>query len=239
MPSPSPRALTLDLDDTLWPIAPAIARAERAAEAFLLRHAPRTAARYPRAALRTLREQVACERPDLAHDLAAQRLLTLRRALAESGDDPRLAEPAFDAFMAERQRVEPWEDVPRHLPRLAGRYPLGAVTNGNADLGRIGLAGHFRFCLGAREHGAAKPAASIFLAACARLGLPPTQVLHVGDDPELDIEGARRAGLATCWINRDGRTWPGHLQPPDWTVRDLEDLTQCLTHGEPVAWSTP
>ncbi|MDZ4117354.1 MAG: HAD family hydrolase, partial [Xanthomonadaceae bacterium] len=76
---------------------------------------------------------------------------------------------------------------------------------------------------GAREHGAAKPDASIFHAACARLKLAPGEVLHVGDDPHLDVVGAHGAGLRGCWINRHGHVWPvddvtPHLQFPDLTA---------------------
>jgi len=96
----------------------------------------------------------------------------------------------------------------------------------------------FRFQLGAREHGAAKPAASIFHAACAQLGLRPAQVLHVGDDIALDIVGAAQAGLRTCWINRvdrDGRArpWPHRLPRPDLEFPTLAALADWLdaTHA--------
>jgi putative hydrolase of the HAD superfamily len=51
-------AITLDLDDTLWPVAPAIARAEAALDAWMQAHAPRAAVRWPLAERRALREQV-------------------------------------------------------------------------------------------------------------------------------------------------------------------------------------
>ena len=43
------RAITLDLDDTIWPIAPVIVRAENALGAWLREHAPRTAELFPNA----------------------------------------------------------------------------------------------------------------------------------------------------------------------------------------------
>jgi putative hydrolase of the HAD superfamily len=89
-----------------------------------------------------------------------------------------------------------------------------ALTNGNADLARIGIDDHFAGCIAAREAGHAKPDAPIFHAACARLRLAPHEVLHVGDDPELDIAGARGAGLRSCWINRRGESWAAHQAPP-------------------------
>jgi FMN phosphatase YigB (HAD superfamily) len=63
------QALTLDLDDTLWPVWP-----------------------------------------------------TIRRALTAAGDDPTLAEPAFEVFFAERQRVDLYDDV---LPGLGRHFHAG------------------------------------------------------------------------------------------------------------------
>jgi len=178
--------------------------------------------------LRALREQVAADRPDLAHDFTAQRKLSLAQALAEVDEDPALADAAFDAFHAARNTVELYPDVLDALPRLAARTPLAALTNGNADLRAIGLHERFVFALGAREHGAAKPDAGIFHAACDRLGLAPHEVLHVGDDPEHDVLGAHRAGLRTCWINRRGIRWSHPEAAPDLDLVDLGALADWL-----------
>jgi len=197
------RALTLDLDDTLWPIMPTIARAEATLQSWLERHAPRTAAAHDIDAMRRLRAQVALDSPQWSHDLSALRRESIRRALAAAEDDPALADEAFEVFFAERQRVDCFDDVLPALERLAGRYTLLALTNGNADLERVGLATWFRGgFLGAREFGFAKPDARIFLAACERLGCAPGEVLHVGDDPVLDVAGAQGAGLHAGWIER-------------------------------------
>jgi putative hydrolase of the HAD superfamily len=222
------RAITLDLDDTIWPIAPVIVRAENALGAWLREHAPRTAARWPLEAMRALRDEVADSHPQLAHDFTRQRLITLERMLREAGDDVALVQPAFDAFFAARNQVEHYDDSLDALDRLAARVPLAALSNGNADLERIGLMHVFAFQLGAREHGAAKPAASIFHAACAQLGCEPAQVLHVGDHPEQDMLGARRAGLRCAWINRDGAAWPGAETRPDLEVPTLAALADWL-----------
>ena len=210
-----PLAITLDLDDTVWPIGPVIARAELALHAWLEAHAPATARRWPVDAMRGLRERIGRERTDLAHDFTEQRRLVLAHALADSGDDVALAGDAFDAFFAARNAVECYPDALDALARLAKRVPVAALTNGNADLAAIGLHGHFAFCLCAREHGRPKPSACIFHAACDRLRLAPPDVLHVGDDAAHDIGGAARAGLSTCWINRDGRAWPLDDVQPD------------------------
>ena len=228
MPPFSVRAITLDLDDTLWPIAPVVLRAETVLGQWLRRHAPRTAELFPLEAMRALRDEVAREHPHLAHDFTRQRLIALERMLTAAGDDVALAQPAFEAFFAARCDVAHYDDTVDALDRLAARVPLAALSNGNADLVRIGLMDRFAFQLGAREHGAAKPDPSIFHAACARLDVPPAHVLHVGDDIEMDVVGAHRAGLRSCWINRDGRTWPHAALRPDLEFTDLAALADWL-----------
>ena len=217
------RALTLDLDDTLWPVWPAIIRAEQVLHEWLQVHAPGTAAAFDTAALRHLREAVAREHPERGHDLSWLRQTSIARALAHAGDDPALAEPAFDLFFDHRQRVELYPEVPEALAALSARYPLLALTNGNADLGRIGLAGHFVGVISAREFGRGKPHAEFFHAGCAQLGLAPDQVLHVGDDWALDIEGAHAAGLASVWLHRPGQA-PKPAQTTAQPWRELPDL---------------
>ena len=227
------RAITLDLDDTIWPIAPVIVRAEAALVDWLRVHAPTTAARFDLPAIRALRDAVAHEHPQLAHDFTRQRMISLERMFAEAGDDPALAEPAFEAFFAARCSVEHYDGAVDALERMARRLPLAALSNGNACLRRVGIMPLFRFQLGAREHGAAKPAASIFHAACRELGHAPNEVLHVGDDVEMDVVGAARAGLRTCWINRRDdagavRAWPHAEIVPDLQFHDLAALADWL-----------
>ncbi|MBD8525489.1 HAD-IA family hydrolase [Pseudoxanthomonas sp. CAU 1598] len=222
------RAITLDLDDTLWPIAPVIERAEHAVQAYFAEYCPEVAKRFPITAMRALRERIAAQHPHLSHDFSEQRRLSLRAALDACAAPHAHLEPAFEAFFSARNQVELYPDSEAALRLLAARFPLAALTNGNADLGRIGLAEWFCFSLGAREHGAPKPVASIFLAACDRLNTAPEYTLHVGDDPWLDVEGARAAGLRTCWINRHNSAWPATLPPPDWQVDSLDKLHALL-----------
>jgi HAD superfamily hydrolase (TIGR01549 family) len=225
------RAVTLDLDDTLWPFAPIGARIEQVMHAWLEQHSPATAEQFPIVAMRTLREQVFADNPQLIHDLSALRKLTLEQALRRSGADMALLDPAFEIFYTERNKVQCYPDAIDALVRIAARVPVAALTNGNADLARCGLDQHFVFQLGSREHGAAKPEASIFHAACEQLGLPTAQVLHVGDHAVMDVAGAVRAGLRACWLNREGATWPLDELQPDLEFSTLSALADWLdTH---------
>lgn len=205
-------ALTLDLDDTLWPVWPTIRRAEAALQAWLQAQAPATVALHDAAALRLIRQQVQHDRPDWAHDLSALRRETIRRALLAAGDDPALAGPAFEVFFDERQRVELYDDVLPALARLAARWPIVALSNGNADVHRVpGLGQHFRAALSARDLGVGKPAAMAFAEACRRAGSSPAFTLHIGDDGALDVDGALAAGLQAAWLRRPGLP---HLAQP-------------------------
>ena len=86
------RAISIDLDDTLWPIWPTIERAEDVLHAWLQAHAPRTAVLSATpGALREVRHHMDTHRPDLMHDLSALRRESIRVLLQRAGDDPALA----------------------------------------------------------------------------------------------------------------------------------------------------
>lgn len=224
-------AISLDLDDTLWPVWPAIERAERVLHAWLVKEAPKTAELLVTPGiLRELREATAKERSDLAHDLSALRRESIRTALRRAGEDPALADPAFDAFFAQRQRVELYDDALPALKWLSERYPLVAISNGNADIHLTGVGRWFRTAFNARAFGSGKPHAPIFRAAAASVGLLPRDVLHVGDDAALDVVGALDAGMQAAWLVRDERPWE-HDARPQLIVPNLHALCVALEAG--------
>ena len=232
------RAITLDLDDTLWPFAPIGERIERALHAWFVAHSPRTAERFPIEQMSTLRERVFDEFPQHAHDLGLLRRLTIERALHESGGDPALATAAYAIFFHERNRVAFYPDVRDALERIARRLPIAALTNGNADLAQIGIAPLFKFQLSARDYGAPKPDPGLFHAACARLAVAPGLVLHVGDHPHTDVAGAAAAGLRSCWIDRGDHAWPAGQPAADLriaTLTELADLVEAGHHEDLIA----
>ena len=218
------KAITLDLDDTLWPIWPTIERAEKVLLEWLSAHAPMTSALFANpAALREIRAETTTARPDLKHDMSALRRESIRLALTRAGDDPQLAEPAFEAFFAERQRVTLFDDVLPALEFLAKRFPLVALSNGNADVHRVGVGHFFRASVCAREFGVGKPDPRIFHAAAGAVDTRPEHILHVGDDVTLDALGALNAGMQAAWLNRSDAIWP-HEQEPHVTLTHLGEL---------------
>ena len=218
------KAITLDLDDTLWPVWPTIKKAELALDDWLVRHAPQTAALLAQPAVRQeIREQVNGLYPELRHDLSTLRLRSIRLALSRSGNDPGLAEAAFEVFFAARQRVSLFDDALPALQFLSQRMPLVALSNGNADVHRIGIGAYFKASLSAQQFGVGKPDPRIFHAAASAVGLKAHEVLHVGDDAALDVLAALDCGMQTVWVNRTDHPWTHPAQPHE-TVATLTEL---------------
>jgi putative hydrolase of the HAD superfamily len=222
------RAICFDLDDTLWAVWPVIRRAEQAMYDFLALRYPRVVAKLTVEAMRAAREQTAAAYPQMKHDFTFLRMQTLRDHAREFGYAESMAEEAFDAFIEARNEVDLYEDVLPVLERLHGRFRLFTASNGNADLRRIGLAHYFERCIHAREVGALKPDPAIFHKIVEGSDLALQEVVYVGDDPALDIEGARGAGMHAVWINRERAAWPPELQPPAHAVRTLWELAGLL-----------
>lgn len=226
------KAISLDLDDTLWPVWPAIERAEAALDAWLGRHAPMTAAMFANPTARhDVREQIVRTRPELKHNLSAIRREAIRLALYRSKENPLLADDAFEVFFAARHEVTLYDDALLALEFLSARYPIVALSNGNADIQRIGLGKFFRAAISAQQFGVGKPDPRIFHAAAGAVDVPAHNVLHVGDDATLDVLGALNAGMQTAWVNRSDHLWV-HEASPHETVTNLTELCDLFKAGE-------
>ena len=222
------RAITLDLDDTLWEIGPVIRRAESELWHWLQEHYPRIVEKWPADEVVRVRIEIAQEFPEKSHDFRFLRKTVLKRIAESSGYAADLVEPAFEVFDAARNRVELYPEVLAELAWLNEHFQVVAITNGNANLQRIGIAHYFHEIVTSVEVGVAKPARPIFDEAINRAGVEPHESLHVGDHPESDILGAQNAGMRTAWINRTNATWPDHLQSPDVAVDSMSGVRQLL-----------
>ena len=102
------------------------------------------------------------------------------------------------------------------------------LSNGAAGvardlLGRAGLAGHVEAFLSVADAPAWKPAAAAYHYASRVCGTPPEQMLLVACHP-WDVDGAKRAGLRTAWVNRSDGPWPDHFVEPDIIGSGLDDV---------------
>ncbi|HJO36291.1 MAG: HAD family hydrolase [Pseudomonadota bacterium] len=221
------QAVSFDLDDTFWDVMPVLQRAERAVNVFLQRRYPRMAERLANPGIRARMDELALHRPELAHHNTELRLRALRRVARES-DYPALAgDAAFAVFRQWRSRVTLYPEVLPTLRRLRPRRRLATLTNGNADLRRIGIAHLFERRLSAEDLGVAKPDPQAFDSLFAALALPPPAVWHVGDHPECDVIGAREAGAVPVWYNPQARPWT-HAGPAPLQIRSLTELPALL-----------
>jgi len=222
---PPPEAILLDLDDTLWPLAPSMTAAEQALRSFLAARAPATGLLLEGGRRAEIRAEVLADHADRRHDMTFTRQELLRRALSEAGEDESLASSAFTVFIEARRRVTPYPEVEAVLAKWSARYAIVAVSNGNADVMRTPLGRFFKAAINPETAGVPKPDPRIFLQACALAGVPPERALHIGDDPELDLIGARRAGLQGAWLLRPDHA---HRHPTDacgdWHPAPFPDL---------------
>ncbi|MCW1923423.1 HAD family hydrolase [Luteolibacter arcticus] len=116
--------------------------------------------------------------------------------------------PCFEALFAHYADPAAWRvfpEVPGVLAdaRAAG-LRLAVVSNFDLRLRGI-LAGHglhFDEVITSADACARKPDFAIFRMALDRLGLHPHEVLHAGDSPVADMEGAGAAGIEACLIER-------------------------------------
>jgi putative hydrolase of the HAD superfamily len=227
------RAVTLDLDDTLWACEPTLLRAERLTLEWLTERVPEVIAPWSIERLRERRMAIHAARPELKHDFVTIRRLALQAVFREAGaDDARglaVIEGSLDVYMTGRNQVELYPEVRACLERLSAQYRIASLSNGNACLVQIGLDHLFHATIAAHTHGASKPDPALFHIACRELGCEPEEAVHLGDDIELDVRGARGAGLHAVWMNRGSHSWPGEDVPD--TVADLQAFERWLTQG--------
>jgi putative hydrolase of the HAD superfamily len=222
------RTITIDLDDTLWAIQPVIERAERELYAWLRNNYPRVIEMFTQDQVQELRENVVLEYPGMSHDFTYLRRTVFGRLSTAVGCGEDFVDAAMAVFNAKRNDVDIFPEVRPALTSLGESYCVVAVTNGNANLDRIGIGDLFDQVITAAAVGAAKPAREIFDVAVEAGGAAAHETLHVGDHPEIDVVGAQEAGLKTVWVNRNGQDWPDHLQNPDGIVRDVGELLSLL-----------
>ncbi|PID50515.1 MAG: haloacid dehalogenase [Proteobacteria bacterium] len=222
------RCIAFDLDDTLWECHSVIDRAERYLYQQLQRYCPSITQYYSYEAFIQSRGYFSQAHPELKYNMTQMRLNWLRELLNEHGypTEP-LAQQLFHTFWLERNKVSLFPNVLEQLAALRLHYPLGVITNGNADVHHIGIGYLFNFTLSSAEASAAKPDSSIFRQALALANVEAHEMVYVGDDPERDIRGASEAGLRTIWFNPQGHAGLTGLNP-DAVMTNFAELTQLI-----------
>jgi len=226
------RLITFDLDDTLWDVRPVLHSAELTLREWLARNTP-DLNDFSVEALAAIRRTLLDAQPELRHRISELRRRILCHALEQAGypqgEARELAEQAFEVFLEARHAVQLFPEVHPTLELLANHYRLGVLTNGNADVRRLGLADYFDFTLCAEELGIGKPDPRPFQEALRRADVSAAHAVHIGDHPSDDIGGAQRAGMRAIWFNPGGSPWQ-HDHQPDAEIGSLAELPRLL-HG--------
>jgi putative hydrolase of the HAD superfamily len=198
--------------------------AEQSLYDWLTKHYPRISRLYTLEGMQEIRMDLLRRQPELGHNMTELRKLSLRTAADAVGYDHCLVEPAFEVFIRARHRIRLYDDVIPTLKalKLAG-YRVASMTNGNADVSRLGLGYLFDFSLSAESIGKGKPHPEIFEAACRHADVEPHQLAHIGDDPTTDLIGGQSAGVKVIWMNRQRQPRTPEM-PLNAEVHNMVDL---------------
>lgn len=204
-PFTPPKALTFDLDDTLYDNHPAIKLAEQCLKEKMKQNFPK-AAQVSNDELMHIKHTFIAQDPRLAWDMGKLRMKTLSHILSLDTQDniDEAAHELFNLFYEQRSKVSIHSSVISCLEKLSQTVPLVGITNGNVNAKQAGFDHVFKHILHASIDNPAKPHNSMFLQAAELLALPAHSILHIGDSLTNDVFGAYRAGFSSGWyaINR-------------------------------------
>ncbi len=221
-------AVSFDVDDTLWDFDGMARGALRAVLEELSRLDPEAARALDVDRMVAIRNETHDRLRGRVDDLNAVREESMKQALREAGrpDDDlgsRLAQVYFRHRDAARR---PFPDVRPALERMAPRYRLGLLSNGNTGADALGIGGLVSFEVFSQDHGGMeKPDPRIFEIAAERAGCPARQIAHVGDSLANDVAGAANAGFRPVWLNRNGT--PNDARA-ELEIASLEELAPLL-----------
>lgn len=227
------KLITFDLDDTLWPVGELMIKAEAILQDWLKANHPAINEQFTRQNILTIRDQIIKEKPEIAHNLTELRILTYKALFSRIGHEATqartYAETAFSVFYKARNTIDFFPGAIAVLETLSKNHTLIGLSNGNADLNKVGIAHHFSHHHSAESVGKAKPHPDMFEAALTSASIlhnetiSPEQSIHIGDHPEQDVDAARRCGMNTIWVNVFNREWSREFRRTD-EARHLAEI---------------
>ncbi|MDG1292707.1 MAG: HAD family hydrolase [Pseudomonadales bacterium] len=205
------KAITFDLDDTLWPLKPTLMHAEHETYEWLKLNAESLTNQFSLAHMSEFRFKLFKEDIRFKHQISLVRKETIKTLALRSNYTEKeaieLSEQAFNVHYKLRQKVNCYEGVEELLSSLSKNHLLGSISNGNADVKQTCIGHHFSFALSAEHINSSKPDGLIFDTALTHIEslldqrLEPSEVVHVGDDFLCDIIGAKRAKFKAIWLD--------------------------------------
>lgn len=206
------KAISFDLDDTLWPIMPTILNAERKTNSWIKENYPGAASLLNSKDIFAIRDKLVSKNPNLVNQLSELRRLSFVELGLLAGysreDAETMAIESFKIFFTARNEVKLYEGVEETLEELKKEYSLGVITNGNADLEKIGIDHYFNFSFSSSDLNASKPDPVMFEAATKHTGLDAHEICHVGDHPINDVKASYDCDMNPIWFNKEALEWP-------------------------------
>ncbi|WP_153914177.1 HAD-IA family hydrolase [Shewanella sp. TC10] len=198
------KAISFDLDDTLYHNAPHIIKAESALSLFMQEQF-NVPDNWGITQWRELKAKVIAVHEELAHDTTAARYEVLRQALIQWDyteiEASQGAQQGLECFCFHRSDFTVDETVLGLLKELGQHYPLVGITNGNVDSHRVGLSEVLEFVVHPGHGVRMKPYSDLFDLSCQHLEIEHRDLLHIGDHSISDVLGARHAGCQSLWLN--------------------------------------
>jgi len=224
------KAISFDLDDTLYSNRPIMHATENAMTKYFAEHVNESFNLTHPLNYRfwfKIRSQVLRAQPALKHDVGELRRQTYFAGLVDLGlpseKAKMVADDAYQYFMHHRCDFTVAELVHRLLERLADKWPLVAISNGNVDTRKIGISQYFSHTYHADLTQAQKPLPDMFKNASCALGIATHNILHVGDCGLSDIYGAMAAGCQSAWVSTYDVGKPIRVLP-DIELNDVTEL---------------
>ncbi|TEW53169.1 HAD family hydrolase [Psychromonas sp. RZ22] len=225
------KAISFDLDDTLYDNRPIIIKAELDFINYLN-------TTYPELEQLDVRkwglykDLLVKEAPALQHDVSLWRKEILKRVMVVYGipmvNAIKYSEIALQKFLELRSDFSVPQKSIKVLEELALHYPIIAITNGNVDVKQIGLHNKFKCVLKAENGLNSKPHLDLFQQAALQLNIQVSDILHVGDHLISDVYGAQNNNAQAVWFNPHKVNLDGAKLLPSIEIPDLQELLKIL-----------
>lgn len=176
-----------------------------------------------------IRNEVSKELEDKTINLEEIRLQAFKRTLDHIGyKNDRLAIHLNNLYLKHRfEDIELYPDVLPTLNTLQKDYRLGLISNGNGYPDKCGLPHFFSFVIFSQDVRIKKPNPEIFSIACKKVNCSNSELIHIGDSLESDVQGANAAGILSVWLNRDGLAKKPKIKPA-FEIQSLNEIPDIL-----------
>ena len=205
------KAVSFDLDDTLWPLMPTILNAEKVTNTWVKENYPGVTSLLNKKDVFAIRDKLVKNNPNLVNQLSELRKLSFIELGLLAGyseqESRSLSKASFEIFFNARNDIELYEGVEETLSSLKSKYKLGVITNGNADLKKIGIDHYFDFAFSSSDLNASKPDPIMFQAAVDATSCSAEEICHVGDHQIYDVKASKDFGMHPIWFNEVGGEW--------------------------------